>query len=229
MMPAWNAQAAKENILSLRPLRPLRSIVRKVTTHTSAAGSRMVNMAAPTDRTRRSFVMEEAVAILARTPATLDALLRGLPDGWIVAHEGGETWSPFDVIGHLIQGERTDWVPRAKIILEHGEARAFDKFDRFAQVTVSQGRTLASLLDELAALRRENLRELAALRLTDADLDRRGRHPELGVVTLGQLLATWVAHDLDHVVQISRVLARQYSDEVGPWRAYLRVISGTQG
>ena len=175
-------------------------------------------MAAETDRTRRSFVMDEAVAILARTPATLDALLRGLPDGWIVAHEGGETWSPFDVIGHLIHGERTDWIPRARIILERGEARAFDKFDRFAQVTVSQGRTLASLLDELAALR-----------LTDADLDRHGRHPELGVVTLRQLLATWVAHDLDHVVQISRVLARQYSDEVGPWRAYLRVISGTQG
>jgi DinB family protein len=186
-------------------------------------------MAAQTDRTRRSFLMEEAVAILARTPATLDALLRGLPDGWIVAHEGGETWSPFDVVGHLIHGERTDWVPRARIILEHGEARAFDKFDRFAQVTVSQGRTLASLLDELATLRRDNLRELAALRLTDADLDRRGRHPELGVVTLRQLLATWVAHDLDHVVQISRVLARQYSDQVGPWRAYLRVISGTQG
>ncbi len=186
-------------------------------------------MAAQTDRTRRSFVMDEAVAILARTPAALDALLRGLPDGWIVAHEGGETWSPFDVIGHLIHGERTDWIPRARIILERGEARAFDKFDRFAQVTVSQGRTLASLLDELAALRQENLRELAALRLTDADLDRRGRHPELGVVTLRQLLATWVAHDLDHVVQISRVLARQYSDEVGPWQAYLRVISGTQG
>src|SRR6266487_2396265 len=175
-------------------------------------------MAAQTDRTRRSFVMDEAVAILARTPAALDALLRGLPDGWIVAHEGGETWSPFDVIGHLIHGERTDWIPRARIILERGEARAFDKFDRFAQVTVSQGRTLASLL-----------RELAALRLTGADLDRHGRHPELGVVTLRQLLATWVAHDLDHVVQISRVLARQYSDEVGPWRAYLRIISGTQG
>jgi len=186
-------------------------------------------MTAQTDRTRRSFVMEEAVAILARTPATLDTLLRGLPDGWIVAHEGGDTWSPFDVIGHLIHGERTDWVPRAKIILEHGEARAFDKFDRFAQLAVSQGRTLASLLDELATLRQDSLRELATLRLTDADLDRRGRHPELGVVTLRQLLATWVAHDLDHVVQISRVLARQYSDEVGPWRAYLRIISGTQG
>jgi len=186
-------------------------------------------MTTPTDRTRRSFVVEEAVAILARTPATLDALLRGLPDGWIVAHEGGDTWSPFDVIGHLIHGERTDWIPRARIILERGEARAFDKFDRFAQFALSEGRTLASLLDELATLRRENLRELATLRLTDADLDRRGRHPELGVVTLRQLLATWVAHDLDHVAQISRVLARQYSDDVGPWRAYLRIISGTQG
>lgn len=186
-------------------------------------------MTAQTDRTRRSFVMEEAVAILARTPATLDALLRGLPDGWIVAHEGGDTWSPFDVIGHLIHGERTDWVPRARIILEHGEARAFDTFDRFAQSAESEGRTLASLLDELATLRQENLREIATLRLTPADLDRRGRHSELGVVTLRQLFATWVAHDLDHVVQISRVLARQYSDEVGPWRAYLRVVSGTQG
>lgn len=186
-------------------------------------------MTTQTDRVRRSFVMDEAVAILARTPATLDALLRGLPDGWIVAHEGGDTWSPFEVIGHLIHGERTDWVPRVRIILEQGEARAFDTFDRFAQFAESEGRTLASLLDELATLRQDNLRELAALRLTDADLDRRGRHPGLGVVTLRQLLATWVAHDLDHVVQISRVLARQYADEVGPWRAYLRIISGTQG
>jgi DinB family protein len=180
-------------------------------------------------RTRRSFAMEEAAAILARTPATLDALLRGLPDGWIAAHEGGETWSPFDVIGHLIHGERTDWVQRAGIILEHGETRPFDTFDRFAQFALSEGRSLASLLDEFATLRQENLRELDRMRLTDADLDLRGRHPELGVVTLRQLLATWVAHDLDHVVQISRVLARQYSDEVGPWRAYLRIISGSQG
>jgi DinB superfamily len=173
--------------------------------------------------------MEEAAAILARTPATLDALLRGLSDGWIAANEGGETWSPFDVIGHLIHGERTDWVQRARIILEHGETRPFDTFDRFAQFALSEGRSLASLLDEFATLRLENLRELEKMRLTDADLDRRGRHPELGVVTLRQLLATWVAHDLDHVVQISRVLARQYSDEVGPWRAYLRIISGSQG
>ena len=182
-----------------------------------------------TDRTRRAFVVEEAVAILARTPATLDALLRGLQDGWIAAHEGGETWSPFDVVGHLIHGERTDWMPRIRIVLQHGESRAFDKFDRFAQFTASDGKALARLLDEFATLRRDNLRELASLALTNADLDRRGRHPELGVVTLRQLLATWVAHDLDHLVQIARALARQYSGEVGPWRAYLRIISGQQG
>jgi hypothetical protein len=126
-------------------------------------------MTAQTDRTRRSFAVDEAVAILARTPPTLDALLRGLPDGWIVAHEGGSTWSPFDVVGHLLHGERTDWMPRARIILEHGEARAFDRFDRVAQFAESEGRTLASLLDEFATLRKENLRELTALRLTDAD------------------------------------------------------------
>ena len=173
--------------------------------------------------------MEEATAILARTPATLDALLRGLPDGWIRANEGGETWSPFDVIGHLIHGEQTDWLPRARIILERGDARPFDKFDRFAQFRGSQGRPLFELLDEFAARRAENLRQLATLALTDADLDRPGLHPELGPVTMRQLLATWVAHDLDHLVQIARVLARQYSDEVGPWRAYLRIISGAQG
>jgi hypothetical protein len=173
--------------------------------------------------------MQEGVAILGRTPTMLDALLRGLPDGWIAANEGGETWSPFDIIGHLIHGERTDWIPRARVILERGEAKPFEKFDRLAQFAESEGRTLASLLDEFAALRRENLQALESLHLTHADLDRRGRHPELGLVTLRQLLATWVAHDLDHIVQISRVLARQYSDEVGPWRAYLRIISGTQG
>ena len=184
---------------------------------------------AQTDRTRRPFVIDEGVAILARTPGTLDAMLRGLQDGWITATEGENTWSPFDVVGHLIHGERTDWLPRARIILEHGESRPFDKFDRFAQFAASEGRTLDSLLDEFATLRRDNLQELVRMRLTDADLDRRGRHPAFGVVTLRQLLATWVAHDLDHVVQISRVLARQYSTEVGPWTAYLRIISGQQG
>lgn len=186
-------------------------------------------MTATIDRTRRRFLLEEATAILSRTPSTLDSLLRGLPASWTVAHEGGETWSPFDVMGHLIHGEHTDWIARAKIILDHGDARAFDKFDRFAQFTASAGRSLAELLDDFATLRAANLRELESLNLTDAALDRRGRHPELGAVTLRQLLATWVAHDLDHIAQVSRVLARQYSDEVGPWRAYLRVVSGTQG
>ena len=181
------------------------------------------------DRTRRPFVVGEAIEILSRTPATLDAMLRGLPDTWIAANEGGETWSPYDVVGHFIHGELTDWMPRAKIILAHGDARPFDKFDRLAQFKASAPRTLDSLLDEFAVLRRRNLDELRALALTPADLDRPGRHPELGPVTLGQLLATWTAHDLDHVMQISRVLARQYSEAVGPWRAYLRIISGAQG
>jgi hypothetical protein len=186
-------------------------------------------VAAPVDRTRQPFAIEDATAILARTPSTLDALLRGLPESWTLAHEGGETWSPFDVIGHLIHGEEVDWIPRAKIILTHGDARAFDKFDRLAQFTASAGRTLPNLLDDFARLRDANLRELGSFNLTESDLDRIGRHPELGAVTLRQLLATWVTHDLDHVMQVSRVLGRQYSDEVGPWRAYLRIISGTQG
>jgi hypothetical protein len=183
----------------------------------------------PLDRTRRALSIDEAIAILERTPATLDALLRGLPDPWIAGNEGEQTWSPFDVVGHLIHGERTDWIPRARIILQEGEERAFDKFDRLAQFAVSKNRPLSALLDEFASLRRQNLKELGALKLTANDLDRRGRHPELGVVTLRQLLATWVAHDLDHVSQIARVLAKQYADEVGPWRAYLRIISGQQG
>lgn len=180
-------------------------------------------------RDRRAFTLSEGTAILERTPSTLTALLGGLPDTWITANEGGDSWSPFDVVGHLIHGERTDWMQRVRAILEEGEAKPFDTFDRFAQFRESAGRTLKSLLDEFAELRRRNLHDLASLGLTDADLERRGRHPALGVVTLRNLLATWVAHDLDHVMQISRVLARQYSDEVGPWRAYLRIISGTQG
>lgn len=174
-------------------------------------------------------MLEDALTLLARTPATLDTLLRGLPEAWTAAHEGGETWSPYDVLGHLVHGERTDWLPRARIILAHGETRPFDPYDRFAQFEESQGRTLAELLDAFATLRRDNLAALAAFNLTDADLDRTGRHPEFGTVTLRQLLATWVAHDLDHVMQVARVLGRQYSDEVGPWRAYLRIVSGVQG
>jgi hypothetical protein len=181
-------------------------------------------MTSHTDRTRRLFVMDEAVSMLTRTPSAVDGLLRGLPEGWIAAHEGGDSWSPFDIVGHLIQGERNNWMPRVRTLLEHGESRAFDTFDRLSQFKEPGARDLPGLLDDFAAARRQSLRELAALGLTGADLDRRGRHPEFGVVTLRQLLATWVAHDLDHVVQISRVLARQYTEEVGPWRVYLRVI-----
>jgi len=179
-------------------------------------------------QTRRPFVIEEATAVLRRTPSLLSGLLRGLPDGWITANEGADTWNPFDVVGHLLHGERTDWMPRVRLILEHGEDRPFDRFDRFAQATTVKAHTL-ELLDQFAEARSANLASLAGLCLTEQDLDRRGRHPELGVVTLRQLLATWVAHDLDHIVQISRTMARQYADEVGPWRAYLRIISGMQG
>ena len=179
--------------------------------------------------TGRPFALDDAVALLERTPAALDMVLRGLPDGWTHANEGGDTWSPFDVIGHLIHGERTDWIPRVRTVLEHGESTAFEPFDRFAQFEESKGKPLGDLLDEFARLRAENLRALAGFALTEADLDRRGRHPALGVVTLRMLLATWVAHDLDHLMQVARVLGRQYASEVGPWRAYLRVISGAPG
>lgn len=181
------------------------------------------------DRSRREFALGEALALLERTPRTLDVMLRGLPAAWTDANEGGDTWSAFAVLGHLIHGEQTDWMPRARLILEHGDSRAFEPFDRHAQLGASLGKTLSDLLDEFARRRAANLADLRALGLRDADLDRPGRHPALGAVTLRQLLATWVAHDLDHVMQVSRVLARQYSDAVGPWRAYLRVISGAQG
>jgi len=186
-------------------------------------------VAAAGDRTRRPLSIPEASALLARTPPLLDAWLRGLPESWLVAHEGGETWSPIDVLGHLIHGEQTDWMPRVRRILEHGDTLAFEKFDRFAQFREFAGWPVPRLLDEFARLRTENLRDLNSLSLDDAALDRPGLHPELGPVTMRALIATWVAHDLDHVVQVARVMAKQYSDEVGPWRAYLRVISGSQG
>jgi hypothetical protein len=170
------------------------------------------------------FELEKAIAVLERTPAALRALLDGLPAEWTASNEGENTWSPFDVLGHLVHGEKTDWIPRARIILESGESRPFESFDRFAQFRESEGKTLGELLDEFARLRAENLEALAGMRLEAADFDRTGTHPELGRVTLGELLATWVAHDLDHVVQVSRTMAKQYRDEVGPWRAFLSVL-----
>ena len=171
--------------------------------------------------------LQHSIALLARTPATLDALLRDLPDAWTRCVEGEKTWSAFDVIGHLIHGERTDWMPRARIILESGETRVFEKFDRWAQERASAGKSLPQLLDEFAELRGENLADLRAMNLTREQLALRGQHPELGVVTLSELLATWAAHDLTHVHQISRIMAHQYRDIVGPWTQYLGVMHCT--
>ena len=170
------------------------------------------------------FNLGDAVAVLTRTPATLDALLRGLPGMWVHSNEGDDTWSAFDVMGHLVYAERTDWMPRVRILLESGEARAFDPFDRFAQMKGERESSLDQLLDEFGRLRRENLMALGALHLEQESLQRRGRHPALGVVTLAELLATWVVHDLTHLHQISRVMAYQYGESVGPWRAYLGVL-----
>jgi hypothetical protein len=168
--------------------------------------------------------LQHTISLLARTPATLDALLRELPQEWTMRNEGGNTFHAFDVLGHLIHGERTDWMPRTKRILEFGESRAFDRFDRRAQERDSQSKSLPELLDEFARLRAANLAQLRALKLTDQDLNRRGLHPELGTVTLSQLLATWAAHDLTHLHQLSRIMAHQYRDAVGPWTAYLGVM-----
>lgn len=174
--------------------------------------------------TLTEFKLDETVAVLTRTPAVMDALLRGLPESWVRSNEGKDTWSAFDIVGHLIVGERTDWMPRVRVILENGEARSFDPFDRFAQSKESQNKSLEQLLDDFARLRRENLAALQALNLQPEDMSRRGRHPALGVVTLSQLLATWAVHDLTHVHQLSRVMAHQYRDAVGPWSAYLGVL-----
>jgi hypothetical protein len=170
------------------------------------------------------FELTHATAILRRTPATLNSLLRDLPDPWLVQNEGPETWSPYDVMGHLIHGEETDWIPRAKIILEHGETRAFEPFNRVAMFEEPKRKSITELLDTFAELRAENLRELESLNLTTELLDKRGRHPEFGVVTLRQLLSTWVVHDLGHIRQVVRVMSSQYRDAVGSWRAYLSIL-----
>ncbi|HEX9164606.1 MAG TPA: DinB family protein [Gemmatimonadales bacterium] len=170
------------------------------------------------------FELTTGIAVLERTPPTLRAMLAGLPPAWTDAAEGPETWSPYVILGHLIHGERTDWIPRARIILAQGPDRRFTPYDRYAQFHESRGKTLADLLDEFADLRAGNLATLAQWGLTDAQLGLEGEHPEFGPVTLRQLLATWVAHDLGHLAQVTRVMARQYREAVGPWRAYLPVM-----
>lgn len=171
-----------------------------------------------------NFELPRAVEILERTPAALRALLADLPDEWTAANEGPDTFSPFDNVGHLVHGERTDWIPRARIILAQGSSRRFEPYDRFAQRRESEGRKLSELLDELARLRVENLATLRGWKLGERELGLEGEHPSLGTVTLRQLLATWVVHDLGHLAQTSRVLAKQYRDAVGPWRTYLPVL-----
>ena len=168
--------------------------------------------------------LPDTISLLTRTPAALSALLRDLSSAWTSRNEGEDTWSAFDVVGHLIHGERTDWIPRARRILEFGETKPFEPFDRFAQERESQGKSLAGLLDEFARARSESLGELRSLNLRKEDLARRGRHPALGIVTLSELLAAWVAHDLTHLHQISRTMAHQYREAVGPFSKYLGVL-----
>ena len=171
-----------------------------------------------------TFELHEAAQILARTPMTVDALLRDLPAAWTHANEGANTWSPFDIVGHFIHGEKTDWIPRARIILAQGADKDFAPFDRFAQEQESVGRQLNQLLDEFAYLRLRNLAALEALEIGPEQLAWTGEHPEFGTVTLAELLSTWVTHDLGHLAQISRVMARRYTNEAGPWRQYLPIL-----
>jgi hypothetical protein len=168
--------------------------------------------------------LQDTIALLSRTPSTLDALLRGLPETWTHRNEGDDSWSVFDVVGHLLYGDRSDWLTRAKIILQFRETRTFEPFDRLGQKREVEGKSLSQLLDEFARLRAGNLDELRALHLHGEDLALRGRHPALGSVTLSQLLAAWAIHDLTHLHQISRIMAWQYRETVGPWSKYLGVL-----
>lgn len=168
---------------------------------------------------------EKSIQVLERTPSVLRVLLTGLHDDWILNNEGPDTFSPFDVVGHLIYGEKTDWIPRTKIILEHGTAKTFEPFDRFAQQRESEGKSLLQLLDEFETLRIDNTDWLRSQNLSAADLDKKGMHPVLGEVTLRNLLATWVVHDLTHLAQVTRVMAKQYKEELGPWPDFFRILS----
>ena len=168
--------------------------------------------------------LQQTMSLLARTPATLNTLLRDLPDAWTMKNEGDNSWSALQVVGHLIHGERTDWMTRTKMILQLGQSQLFPPFDRLGHIRGSQGKSLEQLLDEFAHLRSDNLRELHSLNLQPKDLELRGQHPALGAVTLSQLLATWAVHDLTHLHQLSRIMAHQYRDTVGPWSAYLGVL-----
>jgi uncharacterized damage-inducible protein DinB len=171
------------------------------------------------------LALTQSIDVLQRTPATLHSLLAGVGEGWARGTEGPDTFSPFDVVGHLIDGEETDWIPRARIILAQGPSRRFEPYDRFRHRSRNAGRTLESLLEEFAQLRAANLDLLRSWNLTEAQLALEGEHPSLGAVTLRQLLATWVVHDLGHLAQVARVMAKQYREAVGPWAQYLPVLT----
>ena len=170
------------------------------------------------------FDLSKTIEILDRTPTVLKSLLSNLNNDWVIQNEGPETFSPYDVVGHLIHGERTDWVVRAKIILTAGLEKPFTAYDRFAQFKESKGKTIQQLLDEFELVRKENIGWLQSIQLTENDLDRKGMHPELGEVSLRNLLSTWMVHDLTHLAQITRVMAKQYKEEMGPWVEYFRLM-----
>jgi hypothetical protein len=170
------------------------------------------------------FSLSKSIEILERTPEVLFQLLQNLHSDWTYGNEGADTWSAYDVIGHLIHGDKTDWINRAEMILSGKSERRFESFDRFAQFEESKGKSLSQLLNEFKTIRASNIERLRKLRITDGDLKKTGIHPSFGEVTLTQLLATWVVHDLDHISQISRVMAKQYKEEVGPWIAYLKIL-----
>jgi len=171
-----------------------------------------------------NFTLEKSIQILERTPNVLDAMLRNISADWTLHNEGGESWSVYDIIGHLIHGEKTDWIPRAKIILSEKPGKKFEKYDRFAQFEESKGKSLSQLLNEFKILREKNIEILRSLNITDKNLQEKGIHPAFGEVTLSQLISTWVVHDLNHIAQISRVMAKQYKPDVGPWTEYLKIL-----
>jgi hypothetical protein len=174
-----------------------------------------------------TYDLARTTALLSHTPAALNGLLRDLPDSWTLQNEGGGSWRVFDVVGHLVQIERSDWMPRIRTVLEHGDTKTFEKVDRSAHEKETAGKSMAQLLDEFARLRAQNLDELAALKLQPSDFEKKGQHPALGAVTLSNLISTWATHDLTHLHQIARTLAYQYRDAVGPWGAYLGVLKCT--
>jgi hypothetical protein len=171
------------------------------------------------------FETNKSIQILEKTPSVLQALLENIDEDWVMNNEGPETFSPYDVVGHLIHGEKTDWVPRAKIILDHGLSKPFEPYDRFAQYEESKGKTIAQLLEEFELLRKQNIQWLQSLNLTNEDFEKKGTHPSLGEVSLKNLLSTWVVHDLTHIAQITRVMAKQYKEEMGPWPQFFRILS----